>query len=308
MELRVLTYFEAVARLGSITAAAAEMHVAQPAISRQLAAFQRELGVQLLASTASGTSLTPAGHRFLPRARDLLDGARALEHFARTDAHRTSDVRIACIAATLEHVVSHLIATGVLDTEQAYVVPQWVLVDQLVSNEADVALVLHPPPPPYTSRAFRRLHLTVQVPEELDRWPEKAAVLLDDLVDVPFVTLTRRSASRIRLEEAAAADGLHLAPLADTEHAGVAQAIAVQRGTACVLTEEPPAFGLHWHPLHSRTEGCLTVLLYAAWHPGNALAPEIESIVETLRNLPLESHVRLPGCVPARPEGNENPL
>lgn len=302
MELRVLTYFVAVARLGSVTAAAAELHVAQPAISRQLAALQRELGVQLLAPAASGTSLTPAGHRFLPKARDLLDRAAALERFAQTDANRTADVRIACIAATLEHVVSHLIALGTLDTEQAYVVPQWELIDRLVSNDADMALVLHPPAPPFRSRRFRLIHLTVQVPPELDRWPEGSAVLLDELEDLPFVTLTRRSASRIRIDEVAAAEGLSLSPLAETEHAGVAQAIAVQRGAACILTEEPPTFGLCWHPLHSRSEGCLTVALYAAWHPENPLAPEIESIVETLRTMPLVSQVRLPGCLPALPD------
>lgn len=308
MELRVLTYFEAVARLGSVTAAAAELHVAQPAISRQLASLQRELGVHLLVATASGTSLTPAGQRFLPGVRDLLDRAAAFERLARTDANRTADVRIACIAATLEHVVSHLIATGTLDTEQAFVVPQWELIDRLVSNDADMALVLHPPEPPFRSRPFRRLHLTAQIPPELDRWAPGAAVWLDELADLPLVTLTRRSASRIRVDEAAATDGIRLVPLATTEHAGVAQAIAVQRQTACILTEEPPTFGLRWHPLHSRSEGCLTVWLYAAWHPENTLAPEVESIVETLRTMDLVSQVRLADCVPALPEQDESPI
>lgn len=48
MELRVLRYFLAVARTGTLTAAAAQLNVTQPALSRQLKLLETELGVQLI--------------------------------------------------------------------------------------------------------------------------------------------------------------------------------------------------------------------------------------------------------------------
>ena len=47
MKLRQLEYFCAVAEEKSISAAARELHVAQPPISRQIAQLEEELGVQL---------------------------------------------------------------------------------------------------------------------------------------------------------------------------------------------------------------------------------------------------------------------
>src|SRR3982750_1045197 len=79
MELRQLTYFEAVARLGGFTRAAEQLHVAQPAVSAQIRALETELGVSLFARTTRRVALTEAGELFLGRARRVLgelDGAR----------------------------------------------------------------------------------------------------------------------------------------------------------------------------------------------------------------------------------------
>jgi LysR family transcriptional regulator, transcription activator of glutamate synthase operon len=80
MELRQLTYFEAVARLGGFTRAARALRVAQPAISAQIRQLETELGVPLLARTTRQVSLTSAGEVFLaraPRALAEIDSARA---------------------------------------------------------------------------------------------------------------------------------------------------------------------------------------------------------------------------------------
>ena len=61
MKLRQLEYFCAVAEEKSISAAARELHVAQPPISRQIAQLEEELGVQLFLRGSKGMSLTDAG-------------------------------------------------------------------------------------------------------------------------------------------------------------------------------------------------------------------------------------------------------
>lgn len=72
VELRQLTYFEAVARCGGFTRAAARLHVAQSAVSAQIRALESELGVALFRRTTRRVTLTAAGERFLERARRAL--------------------------------------------------------------------------------------------------------------------------------------------------------------------------------------------------------------------------------------------
>jgi LysR family transcriptional regulator, transcription activator of glutamate synthase operon len=72
MELRQLTYAEAVARCGGFTRAAAHLHVAQSAVSAQVRALEAELGVALFQRTTRRVTLTAAGTLFLDRARRAL--------------------------------------------------------------------------------------------------------------------------------------------------------------------------------------------------------------------------------------------
>jgi DNA-binding transcriptional LysR family regulator len=75
MELRHLRYFVAVAEALNFTRAAARLHVAQPALSRQVSDLEEELGVDLLKRTSHGVWLTEEGKLFLAEARGLLKGA-----------------------------------------------------------------------------------------------------------------------------------------------------------------------------------------------------------------------------------------
>jgi len=68
MDLRQIAYVEAVARHANFTRAAAELHVAQPALSVAIRRLEEELGVRLFERTSRRVSLTPAGAAFLHRA------------------------------------------------------------------------------------------------------------------------------------------------------------------------------------------------------------------------------------------------
>lgn len=61
MELRHLTYFSTAAELGSISKAAAVLHMTQPSLSRQIKELERDVGYDLFERTTRGVSLTPAG-------------------------------------------------------------------------------------------------------------------------------------------------------------------------------------------------------------------------------------------------------
>ena len=73
MELRVLNYFLAIAREESFTKAAQQLHITQPTLSRQLAALEEELGVNLFARSGRNITLTEEGILFKRRALEILE-------------------------------------------------------------------------------------------------------------------------------------------------------------------------------------------------------------------------------------------
>lgn len=72
MEIRQLRAVAAVARRLSFTAAAEELALAQPALSQQIAALEREFGVRLFERTNRRVALTDAGRAFVARAERVL--------------------------------------------------------------------------------------------------------------------------------------------------------------------------------------------------------------------------------------------
>lgn len=81
-----LQYFVTVADTGSLGRAAAVLHVAQPALSRQMRLLEAGVGVGLMERTPRGMVLTPAGKAFYQSARRLLDEGHAAAHGARLAA------------------------------------------------------------------------------------------------------------------------------------------------------------------------------------------------------------------------------
>ncbi|MFI5986724.1 LysR family transcriptional regulator [Streptomyces sp. NPDC051555] len=86
LELRLVRYFTVVAAHQHFGRAAADLHVAQPALSRQIQRLEKHLGARLLDRVPQGTLLTPAGQKFLPRAHALLQAARQAELAVREEA------------------------------------------------------------------------------------------------------------------------------------------------------------------------------------------------------------------------------
>ncbi len=72
MELRQLRYFVRIVDLGSVSRAAADLFVAQPALSKQVAALEAELGTALLVRSTRGVTATDAGLAFYVQAQAVL--------------------------------------------------------------------------------------------------------------------------------------------------------------------------------------------------------------------------------------------
>jgi LysR family nitrogen assimilation transcriptional regulator len=72
MKLRQLRYFAKIVECGSFSRAAAEVHIAQPALSQQVAELEQNLGVTLLHRSARGVRPTPAGQALYAETLEIL--------------------------------------------------------------------------------------------------------------------------------------------------------------------------------------------------------------------------------------------
>lgn len=80
MDLKKLRQLVVVARVGSISRAAEELHITQPALSRSIAALEDRFGIRIFDRGRGGAQLTAVGKLAVAEAEDLLRRARSLEH------------------------------------------------------------------------------------------------------------------------------------------------------------------------------------------------------------------------------------
>lgn len=95
LETRLLRYFVVVAEELNFTRAAAQLHVAQQALSAQIRVLESNLGIELLRRTTRKVELTPAGEVFLQDAREALAQIeRAAERARRAARGELGNLRI----------------------------------------------------------------------------------------------------------------------------------------------------------------------------------------------------------------------
>lgn len=83
--LAVMTTFVAVVDHQGFAAAARKLKLSAPAVTRQIAALEAELGVSLLQRTTRSVSLTDAGRRYLERTRRVLADVREADAAAQSE-------------------------------------------------------------------------------------------------------------------------------------------------------------------------------------------------------------------------------
>ena len=97
MELRLLRYFLTVAKEQSFTKAAEQLHITQPTLSRQMAAFEEELGVTLFIRSGKKISLTEEGILLKRRALEILNlEERTLEELKGKEDVVEGNITIGC--------------------------------------------------------------------------------------------------------------------------------------------------------------------------------------------------------------------
>ncbi|WP_084964456.1 LysR family transcriptional regulator [Thermoactinospora rubra] len=191
VHLRDLRYFVAVAEELNVTRAAERLFVSQPALSKQLRALERQLGLTLFERVRGGVALTEPGRALLPYARELLErwgtGVEA--------------ARAAAPAGTLVVGMQTAVGRGIQhDTLRRFreAMPGWEVSLRLVSWEdpsagladgsSDVAFVWLPAAPGVQTRvlATERRFLAMAESHPL---AGRSEIALEELLDQPFIAL-----------------------------------------------------------------------------------------------------------------------
>ena len=113
MELRVLNYFVATAQELNMTRAAQKLLVSQPALSRQIADLEDELGVKLFNRQPRHLTLTPAGQYLYEQAKEILTLASKTKSNLQSSAVISGELTIAAgesfAMQRLMNIVSNII-------------------------------------------------------------------------------------------------------------------------------------------------------------------------------------------------------
>jgi DNA-binding transcriptional LysR family regulator len=146
---RQLTTFHAVARLGSVSSAADELHLTQPAVSIQIAALEESARTPLLQRTGRGIRLTEAGELLDGYARRILELWReAGEEMATLQGVFAGTLRVGAVT-TAEYLLPPMLVTFANEHPKVKVKLQVGNRDEIVRmlsmQEIDLAIMGRPP-------------------------------------------------------------------------------------------------------------------------------------------------------------------
>jgi DNA-binding transcriptional LysR family regulator len=150
MEVNQLRVIDAVARTGSITGAAEELHYAQASVSHHLARLQEHVGSALTARRGRGIVLTPEGQLLAARAREIL---RRLDETASEVTALSRRLRSRLRIAAFQSALLELVPPALqrlqpahqdiaLELRESHPIDA---LEQLHQNEVDVALLYRSP-------------------------------------------------------------------------------------------------------------------------------------------------------------------
>ncbi|WP_432509148.1 LysR family transcriptional regulator [Kineococcus auxinigenes] len=226
-----------VASTGSLGRAAAAHGISQPAVSARVRAVERLVGVPLVARSARGSTLTPAGALVADWARDVLQAAAALEAgLASLRDEGDQQLRVAASQTVAEQLLPrwlvHLAAERPRTAVSLRAGNSEEVAAAVRDGAADLGFVEGPQPPPgLASRTVARDRLVVVVAPTHPWARRRAPVDAAELARTPLVQREPRSGTRAALEAALPGHLPTAAPLLEMPSTSAIRS-AVAAGTA----------------------------------------------------------------------------
>lgn len=204
LTLRQLEVFAAVARHGSYTRAAEELHLSQPAVSMQIRQLEETAGLPLFEKLGKKIHLTQAGREFFHYSQAIGRQLQELDEVVESlKGVQTGRLRIS-VATTANYFATRLLAafsrrypgtTFALD-----VTNRKTLLDQLASNETDLVIMGKPPDGlDLDATPFMENPLVIIAPPDHPLAGQKG-IPLARVQDEVFVAREQQSGTRIAME------------------------------------------------------------------------------------------------------------
>jgi DNA-binding transcriptional LysR family regulator len=201
---RQLTAFHTFARLGSVSLAADELHLTQPAVSIQIGALEASAGTPLLQRTGRGVRLTEAGELLASYASRIVELWReAGEEMATLQGVFSGTLRVGTVT-TAEYLLPPLLVSFIADRPKVKVKLQVgnrdEIVRMLAGQEIDIAIMGRPPAELKTdSRAFAR-HPMAFLAAPGDPLTAVRGLTLADVAETRILVRERGSGTRTTVE------------------------------------------------------------------------------------------------------------
>lgn len=197
MELQQIRYFITAAEELSMTAAAKRMHVSQPALSRQIATLEEDLGVPLFDRIKKRIYLTEAGKFFLTRARQIIcDVETSAQQVQEKFGERDVTLRLGFMTPFLDDIVTPAImqlrSSGSRVNVSLQDLPPQAQIDRVRDGELDLALLGNISPEDkalYGSETVFRSRMGIVLPDNDPRSSRKQ-LSLKEFAGEPFVSLS----------------------------------------------------------------------------------------------------------------------
>lgn len=218
MDLTRLQYFVAVAEAGSVSRAAAALHMSQPALSRQVLLLEEELGQRLFERTGRGVQATESGTALLAHARGIFD----LAERARVDMRERQASPRGRVTVGLPPRLAHVLTADLVERfharfpEATMTVVEGLSIrlrEWLVAGRIDVALVFDPPASPQMQQETLLREPLVLISVQ----PVPKRMRLADVALRPLVMPSGPNALRQLLEQHTRPRGLPLQLVAEVD-------------------------------------------------------------------------------------------
>jgi len=293
LELRELRNFLAVAEKLNITSAANAVNLSQPALSRQIQALEKKLGIALfervgkrLVLTAEGADLAVHADELIERAQDLL------QRTSRNEREHSGTLRVGATPQTI---------TWLLSPAMARFRATHPLVNLMVSeghNDALVEMVEH--------GAVHMVVANLGISNILVSHPlfparliavlppghpscGKPSITIEDIADEPMMVMRRGFLARHLFEQVTAAHGVRPHVMLESDNTETLAAVARDGHGVAILTSSARDIAEMTNVLPIRSSICQTVSeVSALWNPKRYRPASMSGMIAALMEVASE--------------------
>jgi DNA-binding transcriptional LysR family regulator len=264
LNLDQLETFLVLARCGSFTRAAAELHLSQPAVSRHIQKLEQRLGTTLLTRRRGRIELSQAGERVRSYAEEVAGGyVRLVADLGQQPSRLTGELRIVASTTPGEFLVPGLVSAFTAShprvSPRIQIADSTDVVAQLRLRKADVGFSgVKLPGRDLVHRHIATDEIVLAVPP-LHPFASRASVELSELAGQPFLTRESGSGTHLSFLALLAEHGLEVPPY---------RSVMVLSNTAAIVSAVGNGYGI----------GLVTCLALQGRGPGGPVAVRIAGL------------------------------